>query len=146
MEQNFGLDLDEVCNVIDTADVIIIRFRIIEQRLLIDSRHNESTGPIIQLVRRAQSVEDRFHSLKELRPGFPLPDRIMSFEWPKHVSILTTAGIWGRIEARLQREGGDSARDEARAIYEQLLAAERSEEVEAIRGGDGYQTLWQRSS
>lgn len=144
MEQDFGLDIEEVCQVIDTADVIIIRFRIVEQRLLIDARHSDADGPAIQLVRRAQSVEDRFRSLKELRPRFPLPDRIMSFEWPKHVSLLSSAGIWGRVEERLAREGGKEARQQVKAVYNQLVAAERREEVVAIRGGDGYQTLWER--
>ncbi len=146
MEQDFGLDFDEVCRVIDTADVIIVRFKIVDQRVLIDARHDDIDGPLIKLVGRAQSVEDRFRSLKELRPRFPLPDKIMGFEWPKHVSVLAAAGIWERIEARLEQAGGEAAKKQVAGIYKQLLSVERREEIAAIRGGDGYQTLWERSS
>lgn len=144
MEQDFGLDFEEVCRVIDTADVIIVRFKIVDQRVLIDARHDGVDGPLIKLVSRAQSVEDRFRSLKELRPRFPLPDKIMSFEWPKHVSVLASAGIWGRIESRLEGAGGVAAKQQVEGIYKQLLSVERREEIAAIRGGDGYQTLWER--
>ncbi len=77
MEPEYGLDLDEVRNVIATADVVIVRFRILEPRLLIDARSSATEGPLIKLVPRASNVEERFHSLKALRPRFPLPDKIM---------------------------------------------------------------------
>jgi hypothetical protein len=143
-EPEFGLDLQEVRRVIDTADVIIVRFRRLEPRLLIDSRHSEIDGPLIKLVPRAQSVEDRFRSLKQLRPRFPLPDRITSFEWPHHVSLLQSTGIWEHVEQRLTAAGGEPAGDRAKAMLRELLTAERREEIAAIRGGDGYQTLWER--
>ena len=146
MEQDFGLDLQEVYRVVESADVIIVRFRILEQRLLIDARHDDGDGPLIKLVKRAQSVEERFRSLKELRPRFALPDKIVSFEWPKHVALLDTAGVWQRVEERLTAAGGEPARERVREVYRGLLRAERQEEVAAIRGGDGYQTLWERQA
>jgi hypothetical protein len=146
MEHEFGLDVQEVCRVIDSADVIIVRFRILEPRLLIDARKNEVDGPLIKLVGRAASVEERFHNLKELRPRFPLPDRIMSFEWPKHVATLTDAGIWACVEQRMEQSGGEAAREQAQGVFKQLVAAERREEIAAIKGGDGYQTLWERTN
>ncbi len=145
MEQDFGLDLEEVCKVIDTADVVIVRFKIVDQRVLIDARPDEIDGPMIRLVSRAQSVEDRFRSLKELRPRLPLPDKIMGFEWPKHVAVLADAGIWQRVETRMEASGGAAAKQQVAGVYQQLIAAERREEIAAIRGGDGYQTLWERN-
>lgn len=144
MEPEYGLDLDEVRNVIATADVVIVRFRILEPRLLIDARSSATEGPLIKLVPRASNVEERFHSLKALRPRFPLPDKIMSFEWPKHIATLRDSGLWEQVEERLASLGGDAARVQARAVLNELLAAERREEIAAIRGGDGYQTLWER--
>ena len=35
----FGMDLDEVMEVIDTAEVLVIRFAILDKRLLVDARH-----------------------------------------------------------------------------------------------------------
>ena len=81
--EDYGLDLDEVSRVIDAADVLVVRFAILDKRLLIDARTNETDGPLIAVVPRAQSVEDRFKSLKKLRPLFPLPEKIMSFMWPR---------------------------------------------------------------
>ena len=144
MEPEFGLDLAEVRNVIETADVVIVRFRILEPRLLIDARSSGTDGPLIQLVPRASNVEERFHGLKELRPHFPLPDKIMSFEWPKHITTLRDSGLWEHVEERLGAIGGGAARERARKVLNELLAAERREEIAAIRGGDGYQTLWER--
>ena len=144
MEQDFGLDLDEAARAIENADVLIVRFRIIEPRLMVDARTRDAEGPLIRLVPRASSVEERFRNLKELRPAFPLPDRILSFEWPRHVSAIEAAGLWSRIEQRLEQTGGEPARARAAAVYRELIDAERREEIAAIRGGDGYQTLWER--
>lgn len=144
MEHDFGLDLEEVGHAIDSAEVLIVRFRILESRLLIDTRSRGADGPYVGLVPRAQSVEERFRNLKELRPNLPLPDKIISFEWPKHVATLVEVGIWDRIERRLESAGGTAAREQGGRILRDLLAAERREEVAAIRGGDGYQTLWER--
>jgi len=145
MEQDFGLDLEEVARAIDTAEVLIVRFRLIEPRLLLDLRTWPGEGPLVRLVPRASSVEERFRSVKELRPAFPLPDRILSFEWPRHVALMLDAGLWDRIEERLEREGGEAARAAAAAVFRDLLEAERREEIAAIRGGDGYQTIWERT-
>ena len=145
MEQDFGLDLEEAARAIESADVLIVRFRIIEPRLMVDARTRDSEGPLIRLVPRASSVEERFRNVKELRPAFPLPDRILSFEWPRHVAAIEAAGLWSRIEQRLESTGGEQARARAAAVYRELIDAERREEIAAIRGGDGYQTLWERA-
>jgi hypothetical protein len=145
MEQDFGLDLEEAARAIDTAEVLIVRFKIIEPRLMVDSRARDGDGPMIRLVPRASSVEERFRNLKELRPAYPLPDRILSFEWPRHVQTIEAAGLWQKIEQRLESAGGSEAKAHAARVFRELLAAERREEVAAIRGGDGYQTLWERS-
>ncbi len=57
---DYGLDLDEVARVIDAADVLVIRFAILDKRLLIDTRTSEGEGPIIAVVSKATSVEERF--------------------------------------------------------------------------------------
>ena len=44
-------------------------------RLLVDFRANANTGPLLKVVARAESVEDRFRSIKRLRPEFAVPDR-----------------------------------------------------------------------
>ena len=138
------MNLDEVKGVIDTAEVLVIRFAILEKRLLMDARHNEKEAPLLQLVSKASSVEERFRSLKQLRPDFTLPDKIMSFTWPRHVETFRVAGLWQRILDRLAASGHAGLEEQAEAVFQELVREETTEILTAIRGGDNYQSLWQR--
>ena len=138
------MNLDEVKGVIDTAEVLVIRFAILEKRLLMDARHNEKEAPLLQLVSKASSVEERFRSLKQLRPDFTLPDKIMSFTWPRHVETFRVAGLWQRILDRLAASGHGGLEEQAEAVFQELVREETTEILTALRGGDNYQSLWQR--
>jgi hypothetical protein len=140
----FGMDLDEVKEVIDTAEVLVIRFAILEKRLLMDARYNETEAPLLQLVPKASSVEERFRGLKQLRPHFTLPEKIMSFTWPRHVETFRAAGLWQRIIDRLAASGYPGLDEQAEAIFRELVQEEKTEVLTAIRGGESYQSLWQR--
>ena len=142
---DYGLDIDEVARVIDSADVIVVRFAILDKRLLIDARTNEQEGPIIAVVAKAGSVEERFKALKKLRPRFSLPDKIMSFMWPRHMETFRKSGLWQKIEARMVQLGGDEMTKRCNEVFEELSKQERAEVLAAIRGGEGYQSLWERS-
>lgn len=141
----YGVDLREVRRVIDTAEVLIVRFALVEKRLLVDLRSNALDGPMIKLVPRAESLEDRVRSLKQMRPRFELPDKIMSFWWPRHVQSLETSGVWDYLCRRLTDLGDPKVVEEARTIFAELLSEERDEMVRAIRG-EGYQSLWEASA
>jgi hypothetical protein len=144
MENDFGLDLQEIIKVVNTAEVLVVRFTIVDKRLLVDARHNQDEGPLIKLVPRATSVEERFRHLKQVRPRFPLPERIMTFMWPRHVEVLQTSGIWQRIVDKLAVLGYAGIAEECEAVYRQLVAEEKAQVVAAIRGEGGYQSLWER--
>ena len=143
---DYGLDLEEVSRVIDAAEVLVVRFAILDKRLLIDARTNESDGPLIAVVPRAQSVEDRFKSLKKLRPLFPLPEKIMSFMWPRHIETLKNSGVWDKLEGRLVSLGGEPMMERCREAFKELAHQERLEVLSAIKGGEGYQSLWERAN
>lgn len=146
MSKDFGLDLDEIFHVVDTAEVLIIRFQMpVDKRLLVDTRSTEIDPPLVTLVSRASSVEERFRNLKQLRPRLPLPDKILSFQWPRHVAALAECGVWERIVRRLEDSGHAGVRAMCDAVWRELVAAERREEIAAIRGGEGWHTLWQRA-
>ena len=142
---DYGLDMDEVARVIDSAEVLVIRFAILDKRLLIDARTSEQEGPIIAVVPKANSVEERFKSLKKMRPRFPLPDKIMSFMWPRHMDTFRNCGLWAKIEARMVSLGGEQMAERCQQVYEELVRQEKAEVLAAIRGGEGYQSLWERS-
>jgi len=144
MDNDFAIDIDAIFQVIDKADVITIRFLILPQRLLIDARCSESEGPLIKPVPRAASLEERFKSIKQLRPRFRLPEKITAIWWPKHVQELVSCGVWDRIVQRLSSAGFPQAAERCQEILEELIQQEQQETINAI-AGKGYQCLWERT-
>ena len=142
MSDDYGVDLEEILRVIDRAAVLIVRFDVLEPRLLVDFRADPPDTPIIQLVDRVNSAEERFRHLKSLRPKLPLPERIMSFPWPRAVGAFEESGIWEKIEARLVSLGAEQERIDH--IRQQLLDGERAVTIAAITGGEGFRTIWER--
>lgn len=144
MSDEFGVDLDEVFKVIDTADVLVVRFHLIDKRLLVDFRTGAGVLPLVKIVPRAESVEDRFRSIKRLRPEFPLPEKVMSFHWPRSVPVLLNSGVWQHLVDRVSALGDDETTESCGRAMEELMALERREVFGAIRGADHYQTIWER--
>lgn len=144
MSEEFGVDLDQVFKFIDTADVLIVRFHLIDKRLLADFRVSQKTGPLITVVPRAESLEDRFRSIKRMRPEFPVPEKVLHFPWPRSVPVLLAAGVWQRLVDRISALGDDETTEACGRVMEELMALERNEVHGAIRGADHYQTLWER--
>ncbi len=56
MDIDSPIDLRAVFEVIDSAEVITFRFVTIPHRLLFDTRHNETEGPLLRLAPRAADV------------------------------------------------------------------------------------------
>src|SRR3990172_328488 len=101
MDNDYALNLDDILRTIETADVLRIRFLLLDKRLLIDNRFNEFEGPMLKIVPRASSSEESFRNLRRLRPRFPLPERMTAIWWPKYISTLRTAGVWDAIVRRI---------------------------------------------
>jgi hypothetical protein len=139
---DYGIDLDEVRRVIDGAEVLVIRFSVTDRRLLIDSRSNEHAGPMIKVVPPATSAEERFRAIKVLRPRFRVPERVVTFQWPRHARALGDSGVWDHIVRKLVAIGDDSVAAQCDEANRQLLAEERKVELNAVLGGEGFQTLW----
>ncbi len=143
---DYGVDLEEVRQVIAAGEVLVVRFQVVALRLLVDFRTDAEHGPLIQVVQPAWSIEERFRELKALRPSFPLPERIVSFLWLRGISALEPAGVLGWLRDRLVQGGGeDAARDLARA-YARLRQDEHQILRAAIVGGEGFQSIWERSA
>ena len=138
----FGIDLDEVRRVIDAAEVLVVRFSITDRRLLIDTRTNGDEGPMIKVVPPVTSGEERFKSLKILRPRFRSPERILTFQWPRHARALVEAGLWEHMARRLVAIGWSGTAAQCDEALHDLLREEGDVERAAIRGGDGFKTLW----
>ncbi len=142
---DYGLDLDEIARVIDSAEVLVIRFAILDRRLLVDTRTSETEGPLIAVVPKANSVEERFKHLKKMRPRLPLPDKIMSFMWPRQMETFRASGLWDKIEGRMVSLGGEQMLGVCKGVFDELAREEKAEVIAAIRGAETYQSLWERS-
>lgn len=143
MDTDTPIDLRAVFEVIDSAEVITFRFVIIPQRLLFDTRHNEMEGPLLALVPRANSLEERFKAIKQLRPRFRLPEKVTAVWWPKYVHTLVDSGAWDRILRRIGSCGYPRIADRAEGVLREMERRERAEVYNAIMGA-GYHPLWER--
>jgi hypothetical protein len=144
MDADFGIDLDAIIRVVEEADVFIVRFQLIDQRLLVDARPNHEGEPLIRVVPPASSAEERYRYLQRERPGLPLPEQITVFQWPRGVQTMKDVGLWDHIERRLVAVGGDRAGVEAERAFSEAQRFERADLLAAVRGGEGYETLWER--
>jgi hypothetical protein len=144
MDDEYTFELDEVFHTIQTAEVITFRFVVINQRLLVDSRHTEIDAPLIKVVPKVSSAYERFRSLKKLRPRFRVPDKICSVAWPKRVETLVTSGVWSSIVDRVSQAGFADAQSRCEEALRELFDLERREIHKAIEG-DGYGTLWEHT-
>lgn len=142
MDNDFLPNYDEILRTVETAEVMTFRFVIVNQRLLIDARTNEIDGPLIKIVPRARSVEERFRSLKQLRPRFRVPDKIAAIWWPKYVQSLRTSGVWDVLACRISRLGFPQAVQQCEEVYHELVRLEQEQIRNAITG-EGYQALWE---
>ena len=145
MDNDYVLNLEEILHTIETADVLRIRFLLLDKRLLIDNRCNEFEGPLVKIVPRASSSEESFRNLKRMRPRFPLPEKMTAIWWPKYINTLYSTGVWQAITKRVADTGFTDSVRNCDDILRELLSLERQEIRNAI-SGEGFQTIWQRTS
>ena len=139
VEDDLGVDLSEVLSVVNTAEVFVVMFQLFERRLLVDSRTAAAEPPLIRVVDRVRSSDERFRELLRLRPRFGAPERIVAFQWPRSIRTLIECGVWDAIQQRLLSLG--AAESTLLAVLSELKWEERSEELKAVRGEEPYRTL-----
>ena len=141
MDTEYHLDYGAILKTVREADVVTFRFVTVPTRLLIDNRFSEADPPMLKLVPKAGSAEERFKSLKVLRPRFRLPRNISAIGWPRYINGLVDSGVWDAITRRIVDNGFPAAAGECDELLQELRRLERLEMVNAI-GGEGYRTLW----
>ena len=139
MNDDLGVDLSEVLNVVNTAEVFVVMFQLFERRLLVDTRTSAGEMPMIRLVDRVRSSEERFRELHRIRPRLPSPERIVAFQWHRSIRTLVESGVWAAIESRLRSLGASEST--IMAVLHELQWEERQEEIKAVRGEEPYRTL-----
>jgi hypothetical protein len=141
------VDISEIEKVVRNADVFAVGFRLFPERLLIDTRHDDTNPegpcgtPLVAIVDPVESVEERYFWLGKHRPTLGMPEAFMYFFWPHSVRYLQESGIWGAIRERIVSSGFTGAAETCDAALEDLLERERGANIEAIAGAR-YRTLW----
>jgi hypothetical protein len=141
MDNEYRLDYEAIFRTVKESEVVAFRFVTVPMRLLIDNRFTEVDAPMVKLVPKAASAEERFKSLKMMRPRFKLPQKISAIWWPRYIESLVEAGVWRAIVNRIEDNGFPGVADECAHILEELHRMERLELYNAI-AGEGYKTLW----
>ncbi|MCK9496232.1 MAG: hypothetical protein M0R75_12150 [Dehalococcoidia bacterium] len=139
-----GIDLNAIRQVIETADVFVVRFALVEHRLMVDFRPDSEGHVYIKIVPPVSSPEERYRFLQRERPGLAPPDQITVFQWPRSIIVLRDSGLWAVIEERLATIVGEPGRAQATEAYREGRRLERADTAALIRGGEGYETIWER--
>ncbi len=140
-ENGLLVDLPEIENIVQSADVFAGSFRLFPERLLIDTRHDDREMPMVAIVDPVESVQERFFWLGQHRPSLGLPKSFMFFYWPHSVGFLTESGVWAKIVERIVRSGFSGARETCDDALRDLVERERTATIDAINGAR-HQTLW----
>jgi hypothetical protein len=139
VEDDLGVEMSEVLSVVNTAEVFVVMFELFERRLLVDARTAGNEPPLIRVVDRVRSSDERFRELMRLRPKFGAPDKIVAFTWPRSVRTLVESGVWDAIQNRVRNLG--TSESTCLAVLAELQWEERNEEIKAVRGEEPYRTL-----
>jgi hypothetical protein len=142
MDFDFQVDLTEMANSLDSADVVALYFPLLRKTLIIDSRTSAVDGPLVKIVDMVATPEERFRSLRRMRPRFPRPDSLTLIPWPKYVSSLIGLGMWDHVVSRFVNMGFPDTVRECEACLSELAGLEK-EEIERALKGENYKSMWE---
>jgi len=141
-----ALDPDAIEDAVREADVIVLGFDFTAERLLIDLRDDPRghTPPIVEIVEPLQDADERQIWLSARRPGLREPERFLFFVWPHSVAYLDASPLLRGAAARILDEQGVDVREPIADAMRELRDRERADMHAAVRGGEGFETLWSR--
>ena len=141
MDGDFEIDANELYRAVDNAEVLSILFPLIRKSLIIDTRFNADDEPVVRVVPQAGSLEERYRSIRRMRPHFPRPDKVTAIPWPKYVNSLVQMGVVAHIRRRLERSGFQGPLQTLNEALEELRRLEKLE-LAAVIQGERYHTVW----
>jgi hypothetical protein len=135
------IDIGQVREVVEDADVFVVGFANFTERLLIDARSNEDDGPMVRIVEPMGSVQERLFWLGKERGAFGMPRAFTFFAWPHTISYLEQCGLWARVRERVGAGADLAVGAQCDEALERLRALER-EVLSAAILGERFVTLW----
>ena len=145
VDNDYNVDMSEIASTIRSHDVVVLRFVTVGQRLLLDFRSSDIDGPAVRIVEPVKSVQERYANLRKMRPRFRDPEKIVMVYWPRFTSSLAETEAWREVNARLVDSGHPESVREAELAMAELVRMEAEHQKGAIRGADGFRTLWAAS-
>ena len=142
-----ALDQDAIDEAVSEAEGIVLGFDFTAERLLIDMRDDPRgrTPPIVELVEPLANAQERHIWLSARRPGLRAPDELLFFLWPHSVAYLESSALLEGAAARIEHEQGVNVRDFIADAVQELRGHEQHDLLAAVRGGEGFETLWSRA-
>lgn len=135
--------ITEILSGIAEAEVITIFFPLLRRALVIDTRHDLETGPMVKVDVQAGSMEERIATIERTRPQFGRVRAILGIPWVRSVKRLQEEGIANCVYRRLL--AADMSPDTAEAAVDrairQLWRYEQMAFTRMIQG-TGFATLW----
>ena len=141
-ENGVLVDFDEITNLVNTADVFTVAFANFPERLIVDTRSNETETPMVQVVEPARSARDRMNWLNRRRPSLGTPETFSFFAWPHSPGFMVQSGVWDRIRSRLE-DGEGQVSVQCDLAIKALLNLDRDATFAVLRG-EHCLTLWPR--
>ena len=141
MDDDFAYDVDQVMENIDEAEVLSVFFPRFRRALVIDTRRNDTSGPMVRLMQMVASPQERLRSIRRLRPGFPRLRGLTLIPWARYVESLVELGVWESLMMRLTDAGSDEAVGACDAVLDELKRLEKAE-LGAVVMGKNYHTIW----
>ena len=141
-----ALDREAIIEAVRDADVIVLGFDFTTDRLLIDLRDDARghTPPIVEMVEPLADVDERRIWLSARRPGLRAPGQFLFFVWPHSVAYLEALPLLTGAAERIRSEQGVDVSDLIADVLRDLRSRERTDMLAAVRGGEGFETLWSR--
>lgn len=145
-DNGLAVDLDAAEEAVADADVMVIGFDFMADRLLLDMRvdSHRHTPPLVEIVEPLSSAQERAVWLSARRPGVLPPERFVFFVWPHTSQYLEASPVLDGVARRIETDHGLDMRGELSAAAQQLRRREREHTLGAVRGHEGFETLWSR--
>lgn len=142
-ENGVQVDFAETTKVIETADVFVVGFTNILERLIVDTRWNDVETPLVQVVEPSTGARQRLAWLKRRRPTLGEPESFIFFPWPHSAGFMVETGVWDQIVKRVVGDYDPAVKTQCETAIRQLQNLELAA-MQAVLRGENCITLWPR--
>jgi hypothetical protein len=140
-ENGVLVDFDEIRKLITSADVFTVGFGSFAERLLIDSRSNDTETPLVQVVQPKGSAQERIRWLNRRRPSLGPPQTFSFVAWPHSPSFLVESGVWDMVRNKVGASHDPQVETQCTLALKRLYDLDR-EATFALIKGEQCATLW----